>query len=97
MTPAKMAKKYQACCARPSGGGISAMTIAIAIGTSARQRRPGGAPVAAAAWGAGAAGTLLGVVVTAMRSLHQDAGGEVEASLVTTRPSLSKAGGYAGW
>jgi hypothetical protein len=28
MTPAKMAKKYQACGARPAGGGISASTMA---------------------------------------------------------------------
>src|SRR3954467_11130913 len=34
MTPAKIAKKYQACCGRP-GAGISAMAIATATGASA--------------------------------------------------------------
>src|SRR5512144_3444886 len=37
MTPANMAKKYQACWASPSGGGMTASTTATAIGTSAFQ------------------------------------------------------------
>ena len=37
MTPAKIAKKYHACCARPSGGGKAAMISATTIG---QQRLP---------------------------------------------------------
>src|SRR5262245_41524462 len=37
MTPTKMAKKYQACCASPSGAGINAMMMATAMGAMAFQ------------------------------------------------------------
>ena len=36
MTPAKMAKKYQACCGRPSGAGASASAMTTAMGSKAR-------------------------------------------------------------
>src|SRR6188474_1831933 len=35
ITPTKIAKKYHACCGRPSGAGMSAMMIATAIGAIA--------------------------------------------------------------
>jgi hypothetical protein len=35
--PVKIAKKYQACCAGPSGGGSIARTTATAIGANAFQ------------------------------------------------------------
>src|SRR4249919_3215850 len=41
MTPAKIAKKYQACGARPCGAGISATTSARAMGASAFQETCG--------------------------------------------------------
>jgi hypothetical protein len=37
MTPTKMAKKYQACCGRPAGAGMSAMMMATATGAMAVQ------------------------------------------------------------
>src|ERR1035437_4063676 len=38
MMPAKMAKKYQACCSRPEGAGHSAITRTMAIGEKAVHR-----------------------------------------------------------
>src|SRR5512137_813542 len=47
ITPAKIAKKYHACGARPSGGGINASASATAIGASAFQDTCGGLTAAA--------------------------------------------------
>ena len=61
ITPTKIAKKYQACGARPSGGGISATMIATAIGASAFQLTCGGLTADAVPGGV-LAGSRSGVV-----------------------------------
>ncbi len=52
MTPAKMAKKYHACCGSPAGAGMIAIASVTTTGSNARQGKP--------SWGDFSASTLAG-------------------------------------
>src|SRR5829696_2849707 len=52
MTPAKMAKKYHACGAKPAGTGMSAMISATAKGRRASKSRTGGVSLGLSAFAA---------------------------------------------